>query len=259
MDDTAVHTDLRAIVRLNQSRGFFDPERYVPAERVLDNPCARNPSPAPTGDAWQRAGPAESHPPHHLDRNLRPATIQADDAKSLGLWIVDGHLTTTPLEPRPLHQSPVVLLPGARVLLEDLLGSLGRELGEPLVTRDGVGAGVAKLPVDLSKLGTPGDTTVAPGVPLMQQVPERAGGVCLSFERRLLDWCGVETDDMGATHHVVVCCCRTQDSNSHFDAPCGRSARLTCIRTLVRIHVNWDDRGCGQRPRVRLEAVGASR
>jgi hypothetical protein len=81
----------------------------------------------------------------------------------------------------------VVLLPGARVLLEDLLGSLGRELGEPLVIRDGVGAGVANLPVDLSKLGTPGDTPVAPGVPLVQQIPERAGGVCLSFERCLLD------------------------------------------------------------------------
>ena len=72
---------------------------------------------------------------------------------------------------------------------EDLLTCLGRQVGEPFPTGQGIGASSSELTVDLCHWRTLGDATAAARVPLVQKVPECASRMSLPVERRGLE-CG---------------------------------------------------------------------
>jgi hypothetical protein len=57
-------------------------------------------------------------------------------------------------------------------VLEDLLGGLSGQLREEFPAVLGIGTRVAELVVDLGEGESPGDSTIAAGIPLMQQIPQ---------------------------------------------------------------------------------------
>jgi hypothetical protein len=95
---------------------------------------------------------------------------------------IHGHVTTALLELGGIGDPVEIAIPGVQIVLEDLLGCLCGQVGEPFPAGKGVDASVAELSVHLGCGGTFGDATTAAGVPLVQEVPKRPSGMSLSLK-----------------------------------------------------------------------------
>lgn len=88
-------------------------------------------------------------------------------------------------------------------MFEDLLTGLGGQVAEPLPTRQRVGAGGPELTVDLGYWRPLGNAAVAAGVPLVQEVPERAGRMSLPIKRRGLEGGRINPSTMRSVPHLT--------------------------------------------------------
>jgi hypothetical protein len=98
------------------------------------------------------------------------ATVEADWWVMIGRHL-DGRFLETeadaPAE-RILDQPPTGdPVPSTEVVLEDLLRSLGGQLGQPFPARKRIDPGGAELAVDVRDRRTPSDAAVAAGIPLV--------------------------------------------------------------------------------------------
>lgn len=141
------------------------------------------------------------HTSDKRDCHLAPATTQAGDAELRGLRNVDHKAGAALLVPGRPCEALTEAIPRTEVVLENLLGSLGRQLGQPFPARKRIGAGGAELVVDLRYRRAPSDAAVAARVPLVKQVPQRPGGVPLSVQPRRLHLREVDPSGVRTTPH----------------------------------------------------------
>ena len=164
----------------------------------LGQPPAGDPARTLARDARQRPGPAEPDPSGQRDHYLTPSATQAGDTELRGLWHVHRKATVVLLRLRRIRSTLVEPIPGTKVLPENLLCGLGGQLSYPFPTGERIGAGGAKLAIDLRDRRSPSDATVAAGVPLVQQIPQRPRGVPLSVKHHPLRRRGVDPSNVGA-------------------------------------------------------------
>jgi hypothetical protein len=203
MDHAAVHSDRRARMGGIGASGFLDSEADVPAEGVLDEPSASDPTLSTPREPGQISGPAEPYSPDEHDGDLTPSTIQADDSKIAGLRKVDGQMGAAPLESGRSGEAVEETAPGADIVLQDLLAGLCGKFGEPLPSRQRVDAGGPDLPIHLCDRRCPSDTAApaTPTVPFVQQIPQGTGRMALPIHAHQLSRSGIQASDVRAVPH----------------------------------------------------------